>query len=196
MSRSVVRHRALLVLALVALAVGATAVPAIAGDSGGWDQHSDFKGGKGKDYGKGKDHGKKDYGRDHDKGYGHKEYGKGKDHGKKEYPKHEQPPVPQPQPQPQPTPPAVTPVTPQSTPAQTPPDQPAGEETTPPGEEQSPTVAQVPTAAQESVSTRPAANREELAQTGIDPGLIALIGVFFLGGGVLLFRRALATGRE
>lgn len=194
MSRSVVRHRALLVLALIALGVGATAVPALAGDSGGWDQHSDYKGGKGKDYGKGKDHGK-DYGRDHNKGNDHgKDYGKGKDHGNKPQPAPETPVTPQPSPTPTtPTPTPATPVAPEGSPSQSAPEQPA--ETTP-EEAESPTVAQTPTAGQESVSAAPAAEREELAKTGIDPGLIALFGVFLVGGGALLFRRALASNRE
>ena len=55
---------------------------------------------------------------------------------------------------------------------------------------ESPVVAQAPP--QEGVATSPAANRKELAKTGLDPALIALLGAMCLGGGVLLFRRALA----
>jgi len=36
------------------------------------------------------------------------------------------------------------------------------------------------------------AQRSQLAKTGLDPALIALLGALCLGGGALLFRRALA----
>ena len=49
---------------------------------------------------------------------------------------------------------------------------------------------QTPTAA----PLAPVAERKELAQTGLDPGLIALLGAVCLGGGGFLFRRALARG--
>ena len=55
---------------------------------------------------------------------------------------------------------------------------------------ESPVVAQAPPEAGAPVS--PAANRTELAKTGLDPALIALLGAMCLGGGALLFRRALA----
>jgi LPXTG-motif cell wall-anchored protein len=56
---------------------------------------------------------------------------------------------------------------------------------------ESPVVAQeTPTAA----PLTPVAERRALAQTGIDPELIALFGLLCLGGGVFLFRRALVRG--
>jgi LPXTG-motif cell wall-anchored protein len=53
-----------------------------------------------------------------------------------------------------------------------------------------PVVAQAPP--EEAAPTAPAAERRELAKTGLDPALIALLGAVCLGGGGLLFRRALA----
>ena len=55
---------------------------------------------------------------------------------------------------------------------------------------ESPVVAQAPP--EEGAPTSPAAKRTELAKTGLDPALIALLGAMCLGGGALLFRRALA----
>jgi LPXTG-motif cell wall-anchored protein len=55
---------------------------------------------------------------------------------------------------------------------------------------ESPVVAQAPP--EEGAPTSQAASRKELAKTGLDPGLIALLGAMCLGGGGLLFRRALA----
>jgi LPXTG-motif cell wall-anchored protein len=52
-------------------------------------------------------------------------------------------------------------------------------------------VAQAPP---EQPALAPVAERKELAQTGLDPGLIALLGALCLAGGGLLFRRALARG--
>ena len=54
-----------------------------------------------------------------------------------------------------------------------------------------PVVAQAPPE-EGGVRRTPAANRTELAKTGLDPALIALLGALCLGGGALLFRRALA----
>ena len=54
----------------------------------------------------------------------------------------------------------------------------------------SPVVAQAPP--QAGAPTAAAAERNQLAKTGLDPGLIALLGAMCLGGGGLLFRRALA----
>jgi LPXTG-motif cell wall-anchored protein len=51
-------------------------------------------------------------------------------------------------------------------------------------------VAQAPPEA--GAAAVPVAERRELAQTGLDPALIALLGALCLGGGGLLFRRALA----
>jgi uncharacterized protein HemX len=50
-------------------------------------------------------------------------------------------------------------------------------------------VAQAPTTAAPSLA--PVAEQKKLARTGLDPALIALLGVLALGGGVLLFRRAI-----
>lgn len=103
---------------------------------------------------------------------------------------------------PTPAAPAVpaAPVTPQGGPSQTPPEQPAtpesgptpgggGQEESPPG---SPVVAQTPT--QPAAPLAPVAERKELAQTGLNPGLIALLGAMCLGGGAFFLRRALARG--
>ena len=74
------------------------------------------------------------------------------------------------------------------------PEQPVETEAVPPeqgGVPESPVVAQAPPE-EGSVAASPAANRTELAKTGLDPALIALLGAMCLGGGALLFRRALA----
>ena len=55
---------------------------------------------------------------------------------------------------------------------------------------ESPVVAQAPP--QSGSETVPVAQRSQLAKTGLDPALIALLGALCLGGGALLFRRALA----
>jgi LPXTG-motif cell wall-anchored protein len=102
------------------------------------------------------------------------------------------PPVTQPPPA---TPAAPPPVTSQTTP--TPPEKVGGgstpggnNESGPSGKPQGPVVAETPTAA----PLAPVAERKELAETGIDPGLIALLGALCLVGGALLFRRSLARG--
>jgi LPXTG-motif cell wall-anchored protein len=205
MSRATARHRAIVVAAIAALTVSATAVPALGWDDGGhkqdkgqYDQAKKGKGGHDRDYGKGRDYGKdRDHGSDH--GGKDKSHGKGKPEKPAEQPPPQKPPVETPQP------PAAQgpPVTPQGAPAQTP-EQPVSTEALPGKtpeslaggeEEESPVVAQgAPRNGQATVSAAPAAEREELAQTGIDPELIALFGVLLLGGGALLFRRALARG--
>ncbi len=109
MSRSVVRYRALLVLALVALAVGTTASPAFgwANEEGsGSEQEQSHEGGK-------KEHGNEEHGNKENKGENHN---KG-NHGENQKPETETPATPQPQPQPTPVPPVATPVAPQGTPA-------------------------------------------------------------------------------
>ena len=53
-----------------------------------------------------------------------------------------------------------------------------------------PVVTQVPP--QPGAPTVPVAERSELPNTGLDPALIALLGAMCVGGGALLFRRALA----
>jgi outer membrane biosynthesis protein TonB len=51
----------------------------------------------------------------------------------------------------------------------------------------------VPTAVTPSAPTlAPAVERKQLARTGLDPALMALLGLFCLAGGGLLFRRAMA----
>ena len=42
-----------------------------------------------------------------------------------------------------------------------------------------------------SPTLAPVVEREQLAETGLDPALMALLGVLCLAGGALLFRRAL-----
>jgi hypothetical protein len=78
-------------------------------------------------------------------------------------------------------------------PAPTSPEQPV-EIQAPPAEErgvpESPVVAQAaPTGEAPAVA---AAERQELARTGLDPALIGLLGALCVGAGGLLFRRALA----
>lgn len=72
-----------------------------------------------------------------------------------------------------------------------PPEQPAGE--APEEEEEAgrgPEVAQeIPG---EEAPLAPVAEQRKLAKTGLNPALIALLGAFSLGGGIFLFRRALA----
>ena len=61
----------------------------------------------------------------------------------------------------------------------------------PEGNEGEPTeLAQAPSESEEPLA--PAAERKKLAETGLNPGLIAMLGVFLLGGGAFLFRRAFA----
>jgi LPXTG-motif cell wall-anchored protein len=139
---------------------------------------------------------------EHDKD---KDHGKDKDKDKDKGGKHEEkPPVIVPPTPAAPPPAAVTPppaaapppVVSQGAPPAPAPEQPVGVDTTPPErgengeEEEAPTVAQAPS----QPALAPVAEREELAKTGIDPGLIALFGAICLIGGGLLFRRALARG--
>jgi LPXTG-motif cell wall-anchored protein len=58
------------------------------------------------------------------------------------------------------------------------------------GVPESPVVAQAAPGA--GAPATPVAERSQLARTGLDPALIALLGALCLGGGGLLFRRALA----
>jgi LPXTG-motif cell wall-anchored protein len=57
------------------------------------------------------------------------------------------------------------------------------------GEGGEPELAQAPG---EEPELAPAAERKKLAETGLDPALIAVLGGLLVGGGVLLFRRAFA----
>jgi LPXTG-motif cell wall-anchored protein len=74
-------------------------------------------------------------------------------------------------------------VTGQATPPTTPP-------SGPPSEQGPPSAPQKPPA--KAPPLAPVAERKELAQTGLNPGLIAFAGLLCLGGGAFLFRRALA----
>jgi len=58
------------------------------------------------------------------------------------------------------------------------------------GVPESPVVAQA--APTEAAPAAAAADRQELARTGLDPALIGFLGALCVGAGGLLFRRALA----
>ena len=177
MSRATLPVKIGVVMAVAAFAVGITAANAIA-----WPNEQPPPT-------KPPEHGDKDK----DKG-DHEEEGKGE--------------KPKPQPQPptppagQPTPPAPA-VTPPAAPTPAPvvsqgaptpaPAPPVSTEAAPPEQgavPESPVVAQAPP--QSGSETVPVAQRSQLAKTGLDPALIALLGALCLGGGALLFRRALA----
>jgi hypothetical protein len=182
-------------MALAAFVIGITAANAMAWPQGEPEKpaptpkHKD-KGDSHKNKGKGDDDDD-----DRDKGKG------GHEKPKPEKPKPEkptpQPPGPSGQPSPPPpaappAPPAPAPVVSQGQPPAAP-SQPVETETLPPaqnGVPDNPVVAQAPP--EQGAPTAPAAERKELAKTGLDPALIALLGAFCLGGGGLLFRRALA----
>jgi LPXTG-motif cell wall-anchored protein len=173
MSRLTVRTTGV-IFAVVALVLGLSAGSAV----GWYDQPSQPK----EEHEKDKDHDK-----DEDKGGKHEE----------KPPEVTVPPAAVTPPPPAVTPPAAVtpppPVVSQGAPPAPAPEQPVGAETTPTvrGEEKvGPTVAQAPS----QPAIAPAAEREELAKTGIDPGLIALFGAVCLIGGGLLFRRAFARG--
>jgi hypothetical protein len=179
MSRATLPSKVGVVMALAAFVIGITAANAVA-----WQneqpppttpQHGDndnHKGDKGEEEHEGK--------------------------GEKQKPQ-PQPPTP-PAGQQTPPAPAATPPAPAPTPAPvvsqgvTPaPEQPVSVESVPPKKgrgPQSPVVAQAPPAA--GAPATPVAERNQLARTGLDPALIALLGALCLGGGGLLFRRALA----
>lgn len=209
MSRPTFRHRAGLILTLVAFVLGATAATAL-----GWENETTP--GKGRDYGKneGKDYGKnegKGHGKNEGKGHGKNE---GKGHGKNEGKGHggkkpEKPPtvtVPTPTP---PTPPGLAPPPTTATPSPvvqlgtTTPTSPGVNAKGSPGgvnvlgeqEQGGSDVAAEVAPGTASPTLAPAAEREQLAATGLDPALMGLIGLLCLGGGALLFRRALARQR-
>lgn len=182
MSRWTLPYKAGVVMALAAFVIGITAASALGWGSSGEQQ----------------DKPPATTPKDKDKDKGHKDDDDDKEEGKggNDKPK-PQPTTPQSQPGPTVTPPAATPPAPvvsQGVPTPAPaPDQPVDTETLPPeqgGGPESPVVAQAPPEAGAAAS--PAASRTELAKTGLDPALIALLGAFCLGGGGLLFRRALA----
>jgi hypothetical protein len=182
MSRSTIRQKTGVIVALVALVLGVTAANAL-----GWANEQPTTGG-GEEHGGNKEHG--------NKGGHHNENGGGNEnHGNENNQPSESTPTPQ---TPAPQAPASTPappVTGQAVPGTTTPPQQgvAGAPVEQGGQEspESPVVAQeTPTAA----PLAPVAERKALAQTGLDPELIALLGVLCLGGGVFLFRRALVRG--
>jgi len=164
MSRSTFQKKAGLIFALAAFVLGVTAVTAL-----GWAN----------------------------------EENQGKEHGKKETP----PTVTTPTPTPTPTPPQQVPTTPAPTPA--PPAAAPAPQAAPAPVEQvkakgapkrkgaerkqqqnAPEQAEVAPAAQTTLA--PAVERKQLARTGLDPVVMALLGAFCLAGGGLLFRRAMA----
>jgi hypothetical protein len=195
MSRTGFRRTTGVIFTLVAFVLGVTATAAL-----GWGGTQGS--GEMNDYGtpqssypqqeeKGKDHGNKGQGKDH--GNNNKE--QGKDHGEQKKPPEENtsPPATPPAAT---TPPAAaappgTPVTPQSTTPLTP----AGQSPPTSGTQKPPErvlVRTKPPAPEETTPLAPVAERRQLAETGLDPALIAFTGVVLLGGGAFLFRRSLA----
>jgi LPXTG-motif cell wall-anchored protein len=172
MSRLTFTKRAGVLMAVVAFVLGITAASAPGWGSGGEETTPTKPKHEGKEKNKGKEE-------------------EGEEHGEKQKPKPEQPKVQTP-PVAQPAPPAAAPPAPvvsQGAPAP-----PVTGESLPPEQEavpEAPVVAQAPP---EQPALAPVAERKELAQTGLDPGLIALLGALCLAGGGLLFRRALARG--
>jgi outer membrane biosynthesis protein TonB len=139
-------------------------------------------------------------------GWENEENNKGKEHPKQETPPTVTTPTPAPPqqqvttpPAPAPTPapaaaPAPAPAAPQGAPTQAPsqpveskgaPEQKVGAE-----QEEQNVPAEVAPSAQPTLA--PAVERKQLARTGLDPVVMALLGVFCLAGGGLLFRRAMA----
>jgi outer membrane biosynthesis protein TonB len=127
------------------------------------------------------------------------EENQGKEHGKKETPPTVTIPTPAPPqqvpttPAPTPAPPAVAPA-PQAAPA--PVEQvkakraPKRKGAERKQQQNAPEQAEVTPAAQTTLA--PAVERKQLARTGLDPVLMALLGALCLAGGGLLFRRAVA----
>jgi len=194
-----VRYRAGAIFAVVVFVLGVTAAVAAGWSTSGDTNDKVAHEGKGKegdgrddnDKGRSKDNGdregkKKD---NEDKDHGDKEKSKGKedqdtdneDNESKDQPAVTTPSAPGAPITVQTTPSSpTTPLTPSSTPSTTP-GSPAL-----PGE---PVVAKTPG---EETELTPAAKRKKLAETGLDPALIAVLGMMLVGGGVLLFRRAFA----
>ncbi len=200
MSGATLPRKTGLIFAVVTFALGLTAATAL-----GWEteQNKDRNHGK-EQRSEDRDHdkGQKNKDRDHDKGQNNK----GRDHDKGEnkggdHDKGNQPvtpnvttPAPQPGAPTVTTPPAVAPPAPAAVPVT-----PQGSPTPTPGEngENGGGGGDKPTqlaqeGAPEGPALAPASEREELAKTGLDPALMALLGVFCLGGGVFLFKRAFA----
>ena len=169
MSRSTFRHRAGLVVTLVAFALGITAGTAL-----GWDNQTN-----------------------HDYGHGHKKKPPPTVTTPEKppvYPPAAPPPAPPP-----PAPPAAAPAAPAPAPAPVSPTvapekKKAGAKGAPAGGEQGGqnVPAEVAPAGGQTVALAPAVERKQLARTGLSPLVIALMGSFCLLGGGLLFRRALA----
>jgi len=182
MSRWTLPYKAGVVMVLAAFVIGITAASAMAWPGGEPQPPPANHGDKDKDKNKGHDDDDDDE-------------GKGGHEKPKPQPK---PPVTPPAGQPSPpgpaaVPPAAPPPPVVSQGAPPPPEQPAQNGSVPPeqgGVPDNPVVAQAPPEAGAPVS--PAAERQELAKTGLDPALIALLGAACLGGGALMFRRALA----
>jgi LPXTG-motif cell wall-anchored protein len=177
------------IFAVVALALGVTAGTALGWANEQPESGSDYGNNQQEHGNKGKEHGnkgKEEHGEEHGE-----ENNNSEEHNYGQTPPPVQTPTVQ---QPQtPAPPVVQ----QGTPSQ-PPQQPSRPETTPTETQstpESPVVAQQsPTAAPAAAPLAPAAERTELAQTGLDPGLMALLGALCLGGGAFFFRRALVRG--
>ena len=167
MSRSTFRHRAGLVVTLVAFVLGITAGTAL-----GWDNQTN-----------------------HDYGHGHKKKPPPTVTTPEKppvYPPATPPPAPPP-----PAPPAAAPAAPAPAPVSptvAPEKKKAGAKGAPAGGEQGGqnVPAEVAPAGGQTVALAPAVERKQLARTGLSPLVIALMGSFCLLGGGLLFRRALA----
>jgi outer membrane biosynthesis protein TonB len=157
---------------VVCFALGMTAAAAVGWGGGGEEQ--------GQDHGKAEENGK-----DHsEKG---KEHGNGeKEHGKKEKEQgKEAPPTVTTPPTAVTTPPAPTPsapVAPQAAPPTT---------TQAPPEPPEKVIVRERPPAEKAPPLAPVAERKQLASTGLNPALIAVVGMFCLAGGAFLFRRAL-----
>jgi uncharacterized membrane protein len=173
MSRTRFRMRTGVIFALVVcFALGMTAAAAMGWGGGGGEQ--------GQDHGKVEEHGK-------EQGEKGKEHGnEEKEHGKKEEEEgqEEAPPTVT-----APTTPAApapsVPVTPQAAPPTTP------SQVAPPPEK---VIVRERVPAEKAPPLAPVAERKQLASTGLDPALIAVVGMFCLVGGAFLFRRALVRG--
>lgn len=194
------RYRAGAIFAVVVFVLGVTAAVAAGWETSGGTNDKVAHEGKGKDDNGGKDNGKgesrdngdkdradkdgdKDKG-DRDKDNGDKEKSKGKEDRDEDDEDKDEPTVTTPSAPGVPTTVQTTPSSPTTplTPSATPPGNPASPE--------EPVLAEEPTGEEPELTT--AAKRKKLAETGLDPALIAVLGALFVGGGALLFRRAFA----
>jgi LPXTG-motif cell wall-anchored protein len=176
MSRATLPVKVGVAMAVAAFAIGLTAANAIAWPNeqpAPTQQHGD---------------------KDNNKHKGDK--GEEENEGKGEKPPQPEQPTPptgqQTPPAPPATPAAPPPVTSQGGPPPVPEQPPVTTENVPkqPTVPENPVITQAPP--QPGAPAVPVAERRELAKTGLDPALIALLGAMCLGGGALLFRRALA----